>query len=364
MTDLENASLSWAQLRAPLFSLLALSLFVLAGCGGGGDSDQLSGTVKVDGSSTVFPLTEAVAEEFMKENPRARVTVGVSGTGGGFSKFVRKETDINDASRPIRPSEAQLAEKNGVEYIELPVSYDGLAVVVNPKNDWVDCLTTEELEQIWEPDSDIDNWNQVRSSFPDRSLDLYGPGTASGTYDYFTASIIGEEGASRSDFTSSEDDNVLVQGVSGDPNALGFFGLAYFEENQDKLKLLGVDNNDPSDGEGCIKPSLETVNNGTYQPLSRPEFIYVNAESASKPAVDAFVKFYLSNADTLAREVGYVPLSQDAYDLALQRFNDGVTGSLFDEEGSVVGVRIADLLRRAQGSMTDTTAAPADTTSM
>lgn len=351
--------------HALLFSLLALSLVVLAGCGGGGgEGDGLSGMVQVDGSSTVFPLTEAVAEEFMKENPRARVTVGVSGTGGGFSKFVREETDINDASRPIRPSEAQLAEENGVEYIELPVSYDGLAVVVNPENDWVDCLTTEELEQIWAPGSEVDNWSQVRSAFPDRPLKLYGAGTDSGTYDYFTAAILGEEGASRSDFTASEDDNVLVQGINGDPSALGFFGLAYFEENQDKLKLLGVDNNDPSDGEGCVKPSVETVNNGTYQPLARPEFIYVNAESADRPAVQAFVAFYLSNAETLTREVGYVPLSPAAYELAQERFDQGITGSLFEGEGSVVGVRIADLLERSQGGMADTTAAPTDTTSM
>ncbi len=336
--------------------LLLLGL-ILAGCGGQGDGDQLSGRVQVDGSSTVFPLTEAVAEEFMTEAPRVRVTVGVSGTGGGFSKFVRQETDINNASRPITASEAELAEQNGVEYIELPVSYDGLAVIAHPENDWVDCLTVEELRAIWEPGSDIDNWSDIRSEFPDRPLSLYGAGTDSGTYDYFTTAIGGEEGASRSDFTASEDDNVLVQGVGGDRNSLGFFGLAYFENNQDKLKLIAVDDENPDNGEGCIEPSAETVNNGTYQPLARPEFIYVNATSADEPAVSTFVEFYLNNAGTLAQEVGYVPLSDTAYQLTRERFDQRLTGSMFDAEGSTVGVQMEALLRKHQQAASDTTAA-------
>jgi len=322
-----------------------LLVLLLAGCGRGQQEGQLSGAVHIDGSSTVYPLTEAVAEEFMKQYPGVRVTVGISGTGGGFSKFVRKETDINDASRPIRPVEDSLARQNGVEYIELPVAYDGIAIVVNPQNDWVECLTVEELRRIWEPNSTITRWNQVRPSFPDRPLNLYGAGTDSGTYDYFTAAIVGEEHASRSDFTASEDDNVLVQGVSGDPNALGFIPLAYYEENMDKLKAVAIDDGNPDNGEGCILPSPETVNNGTYQPLSRPIFIYVNAERANDPAVEAFVEFYLQHAAALAPEVGYVPLTAEAYELALERFRNRVTGSIFGGEGSQVGVRVVDLLR-------------------
>ncbi len=334
---------------------------LLAGCGsdrtdGGEAGDALSGSVKVDGSSTVFPITEAVAEEFMKEQSGVRVTVGVSGTGGGFSKFLRNETDINDASRPIKASERELAQQNGIEYIELPVAYDGLAVLVNPANDWADCLTVEELKSIWEPGSQVNNWNQVRPGFPDREIVLYGAGTDSGTYDYFTEAIAGESGASRSDFSASEDDNVLVQGIAGDPNALGFFGLAYYEENADKLKLVGVDDGDPTNGEGCIKPTVESVGAGTYQPLARPEFIYINAARATEPAISAFVEFYLDNAAALVREVGYIPLSDAAYELGLERFRNGVTGTLFGE-GNTVGVTIEDLFRREQGG-----AMPADTT--
>ena len=299
----------------------------------------------------------------MKEHPRVRVTVGVSGTGGGFSKFVREETDISDASRPIKPIEAEQAAQNNVQYIELPVAYDGLAVVVNPGNDWVDCLTVDELRRIWEPGSTIDNWNQVRPSFPDRDLHLYGAGTDSGTYDYFTTAIVGEEGASRSSFTASEDDNVLVQGLAGDPDALGFLPYAYYDENQDKLTLLGIDDGNPDNGEGCIQPGPETVQSGTYQPLARPEFIYVNAARADDPAVQAFTVFYLEHAAALATEVGYVALSEEAYALGLQRLERRITGSVFGGEGSQVGVRVADLLRleeaaQAEGdTLADTTAA-------
>lgn len=328
---------------------------VLIGCGRGPQqSGQLTGSVHIDGSSTVYPLTEAVAEEFMKQYPGVRVTVGISGTGGGFSKFLRKETDINDASRPIRPVEDSLARQNGVAYIELPVAYDGIAVVVHPENDWVECLTVEELRRIWEPNSTITRWRQVRASFPDRPVSLYGAGTDSGTYDYFTAAIVGEEHASRSDFTASEDDNVLVQGVSGDPNALGFIPLAYYEENTDKLKAVAIDDGNPDNGEGCILPSPETVNNGTYQPLSRPIFIYVRADRADDPAVEAFVTFYLKQAAALAPEVGYVPLSAEAYELALERFQNRITGSIFGGEGSQVGIMVEDLLRLERSSTEST----------
>ena len=353
--------------RNPFLSLF-LTAFValaLAGCGGGNDADgdgadgdRLSGTVQVDGSSTVFPITEAVAEEFASVQPDVRVTVGVSGTGGGFSKFLRNETDINDASRPIKASERELARQNGIEYIEIPVAYDGIAVVTNPGNTFAECLTTEELKAIWEPGSTVNNWSQVRAGLPDQELTLYGPGTDSGTYDYFTEAIGGEGGASRSDFTASEDDNVLVQGIAGDQNALGFFGLAYYEENADKLMLVGVDDGDGANGDGCIQPTGATVGNGTYQPLARPEFIYVNAERASNPAVAAFVEFYMENAPALVREVGYVPLSSDAYSLGLERFRNGTTGTVFGEE-SVVGMTIEELLQREgnEETMPDSTAA-------
>ena len=330
-----------------LAAVLALA-FMLVGCGGGSTS-----SVSVDGSSTVFPLTEAVAEEFMTSTQGARVNVGVSGTGGGFSKFLRGEIDINDASRPISPEEIEKAEKNGIEYIELPVAYDGLAVVVHPENDWVDCLTSTELRELWNPNSTIDRWNQLREEFPDRPIDLYGPGTASGTYDYFTEAIVGESGASRSDFTASEDDNVLVQGIKGTETSLGYFGLAYYENNSNDLKALGVDPDSLDGGTSCTTPSAQTVQNGTYRPLSRPLFIYVNADKMS-PTVEKFVEFYLENAGQLASDVGYVAMPDEAYDLALQRFRNRTTGTVFGAEGvDVTGTRVTEMLRTA---MEDTTA--------
>ncbi len=349
------------RLRAvpPGLALLFGIAVVLAGCGGSGDSSEdVSGSVSIDGSSTTYPLTEAVAEEFMTENRGARVTVGVSGTGGGFSKFLRGETDINDASRPISEGEQEKAEENDIEYIELPVAYDGLAVTVHPDNDWVDCLTVEELRRIWEPNSSIERWSQVREEFPDRPIQLFGPGTASGTYDYFTEAIVGEGGASRSDFTASEDDNVLVQGISGTPNALGFFGLAYYENNAEDLKLIAIDSDEQNQGASCVEPSAETIQDGSYRPLSRPLFIYVNAAAADDPTVEAFVEFYLENANELASDVGYVGLSEDAYELALQRFQNRTTGTLFGaEDMDVVGAQVEEVLRNATESEP-----PADTT--
>ena len=319
---------------------LLLSL-LLSACGGGSSETGqtgLSGTVAVDGSSTVFPITEAVAEEFQREFPRVRVTVGISGTGGGFKRFVVGETDINDASRPIQISEAQQAAQNSVEFIELPVAFDGITIVVHPSNDFVDFLTVEELRKIWQPGSNVQSWHDVRSSWPDRPLNLYGAGTDSGTFDYFTEAINGESGASRPDFTASEDDNMLVQGVSGDPNALGFFGYAYYAENQSLLKVIPVDG-----GEGPVVPSQETINEGTYQPLSRPVFIYVSRSSADRAEVAEFVDFYLRNAPVLAREVGYVPLPQPIYDVARSRFEQNVTGSLFSETGTA-GISLEEVL--------------------
>jgi len=299
--------------------------------------------IKVDGSSTVYPITEAVAEEFAKVHKDVRVTVGISGTGGGFKKFCRGETDISDASRPIKPSEVELCQQSGIEYIEIPVAYDGLAVMVNPKNTWVDYMTPAELKKIWEPEAQgvITRWNQVRPQWPNEEIALFGPGTDSGTFDYFTDAINGKEGASRGDFTSSEDDNVLVYGIAGNKNALGFFGLAYYEENKDKLKLIPINN-----GNGPVLPSEATVNNGTYQPLSRPIFIYVSAQAAQKPEVKSFVECYINNTAKLSREVGYVDLPGDVLTSASKRFTTGKTGSVFAGKGSQIGVSIADLMAK------------------
>jgi phosphate transport system substrate-binding protein len=282
-------------------------------------AETLKGTVKVDGSSTVFPITEAVAEEFGKKHQRVRVTVGVSGTGGGFKKFFIGETDINDASRPIKGSEKKLAKKNGIEYIQLPVAFDGISVVVNPKNTWLDYLTVAELKKIWEPGSQVTTWKDVRAGWPDRKIRLYGPGTDSGTFDYFTGAINGKSHASRSDFTKSEDDNVLVQGVAGDRDALGYFGFAYYSENKDKLKIVPIKNK-----QAPVAPSLTTINDGSYSPLSRPIFIYVSGKSVQRPEVATFVEFYLKNAAELSRDVGYVSLQKSQYDEGLQKLNRAI----------------------------------------
>lgn len=274
------------------------------------EADYVTGEVKIDGSSTVYPITEAIAEEFRVNQPKVRVTVGVSGTGGGFNKFSRGETDINDASRPIKSQEATTCGENNVKYVELTVAYDGLAVLVNKENTWVDHFTVDELKKIWEPSAQgkVTKWSQIRSGWPDEQFNLYGPGVASGTYDYFTEAIVGESGSSRGDYTASEDDNVLVQGIAGDKNSIGFFGLAYYEENVDKLKLVGVDG-----GNGPIQPTTQTVKDGTYAPLSRPVFIYVSDVAAQRKEVVEFVNFYLSNAPTLVPDVGYIPLPESEY---------------------------------------------------
>lgn len=299
--------------RSARFFIMTGALFALAACGGGADEtatgeSALSGSVEVDGSSTVFPITEAVAEEFQRLHPNTRVTVGVSGTGGGFKRFCAGETDISDASRPIKDSEAEECRRNGIGTTELRVAWDGLSVVTNPANDFADCLTLDELKRIWEPGSQVNNWSQVRQGFPDERLILYGPGTDSGTFDYFTEAIVGEEDASRPDYTPSEDDNVLVQGVEGDPGALGYFGFAYYEQNVGRLKLLGVDG-----GSGCVQPSVETIESGEYAPLSRPLFIYVSDRGMAKPQVQRFVEFYLQEGAELVRDVGYIALRPEQY---------------------------------------------------
>jgi phosphate transport system substrate-binding protein len=299
--------------------------------------------IQIDGSSTVFPVTEAVAEEFQKaKRGKIKVTVGISGTGGGFKKFCRGEIDIADASRPILKQEMDTCKKAGIEFYELPVAYDALTVMVNPKNDWATSMTVAELKKIWEPAAQgkVTNWNQVRSSWPNAPLKLFGAGADSGTFDYFTEAIVGKAKSSRGDFTASEDDNVLVQGVANDRNSLGYFGFAYYIENQNKLKAVAIDA-----GKGPVSPSAKTVEDGTYQPLSRPIFIYVNKKAMHKPEVKEFVEFYLKNAAKLVKQVKYVPLAQNAYTIGLEHLNKGKIGTVFGGEAEV-GIKIDDLLKR------------------
>lgn len=300
--------------------------------------------IKVDGSSTVFPITEAVSEEFGKTGG-GKVMVGISGTGGGFKRFCRGETDISDASRPIKDKEKVSCKEGSVEYIELPIAYDGLAVMVNPKNTWVDHLTVDELKKIWAPESQgvVTKWSQVREGFPDEPISLFGPGTDSGTFDYFTEAINGKAGSSRGDYTASEDDNVLVEGIATEKGAIGYFGIAYYEQNKDRLKVVPIDNGKSEDGDGPIIPTVETVKDGTYQPLARPIFIYVNAASAQKDTINKFVNFYLENAADLVAEVGYIPLPEDVYEVVKERFAKGVKGSVFS--GAPIGVSMADILK-------------------
>jgi phosphate transport system substrate-binding protein len=299
-----------------LLGLIAL----LAGCGGGrggddasgtttaatGGSSDLSGRIEADGSSTVGPYTTAAAERFQQQNPDVQITVGVSGTGGGFERFCRGETDLSNASRPIKDEEAAICRDKGIDYVEFQVANDALTVVVNKDNDWVTCLTTEQLAKIWGPDSKVKNWNEVDSSFPDQKLSLFGPGTDSGTFDYFTGEINGEEGASRSDYAASEDDNNTVTGVSGEKGGLGYFGFSYFEENQDKLKAVEIDG-----GDGCVAPSVATAQDGTYKPLSRPLYIYVKKDALKRPEVDAFLHYILENETAIAEAAQFVPLTDE-----------------------------------------------------
>ena len=310
---------------ASLAAALALALTACGGADAGeGDSEDastLSGTIQIDGSSTVAPLSEAAAELFQEENSGVNVVVGTSGTGGGFKKFCAGETDISDASRPIKDEEAALCKQNGIAYEELTVANDGLAVVVNPENDWATCLTVDQLKSIWEPGSKVKSWSQVDSSFPDVPLRLYGAGTDSGTFDYFTEVIVGEEGASRTDYNASEDDNVTVQGVQGQEGGLGYFGFSYYEENQDTLRAVEVDG-----GSGCVAPSVASAQDGSYAPLSRPLFVYVKKSSFDADAnVRDFVKYMLDNAQAIAQEARFVPLSDEQVLEQQSRFEDATT---------------------------------------
>lgn len=303
--------------------------------------------IAIDGSSTVFPIAEAVAEEFGKQTG-VRVTIGVSGSGGGFKKFCTRETAISNASRPIKPSEVELCAKHGVEYVELPVAYDGIAVVVHQQADWVDHLTVAELRRIWSPEAQgqITRWSQIRAGWPERELRLFGPGVDSGTFDYFTEAIVGQAQQSRGDFTSSEDDNVLVQGIAGDRGALGFFGLAYYVENQGKLKIVPIDDGNDQNGAGPVIPTQETVARGTYQPLSRPLFLYVSKQQADRREVQEYVAFFLDSGRPLIKEVGYIPLPDAAYKLVSERFARRAVGSVFGGELAQVGVTVEELLSR------------------
>jgi phosphate transport system substrate-binding protein len=298
-------------------------------------AESLRGTVSIDGSSTVFPISEAVAEEFLAVQPRVRVTVGVSGTGGGFKKFLAGEVDINDASRPIKMSEVRKANDSGMDYIELPIAYDGLSVVVNQENTWVDHLTVGELNKIWQPGSSVKNWSDVRAGWPAIEMRLYGPGTDSGTFDYFTETINGKSGASRPDYTANEDDNALVRGVSGDEGSLGYFGYAYYAANKDKLRIIPIDG-----GKGPVIPTETTINNGDYAPLSRPIFIYVRKQALDRKEVRAFVDFYIESASMLASEVGYIPLPDAVYKAAMKRVETREVGTAYHSDAKPMSANL------------------------
>jgi len=342
-------------LTASLPLVLAAAAVAACGSGRGSTTNPAEGgaasgapvMIKVDGSSTVFPISEAVAEEFQKANPNVRITVGISGTGGGFQKFCRQETDISDASRPIKSTEIEACQKAGVEYIELPVAYDGLAIVVHPKNSWATSMTVAELKALWAPEAQgtVTKWSQIRKSWPDREIHLFGAGVDSGTYDYFTEAVVGKEGSSRGDFTSSEDDNVIVQGVSGDEAALGFLPLAYVEQNAAALKVVPVDDGQKENGDGPVAPSADTVRNGTYQPLSRPLFIYVSRTAADRAEIQKLVEAFFAAAP-LMREVGYVELTPQIYELAKTHFGSRKVGTAFGDGGSQVGMTLEALLAR------------------
>jgi phosphate transport system substrate-binding protein len=320
------------------------SAVLVAALGAALASPAFAQVVKIDGSSTVFPITEAVAEEFQKANKQAiKVTVGISGTGGGFKKFCRGETDISDASRPILKKEMEDCKAAGIEYFELPVAFDALTVVVNPKNAFIKQLTIAEMKKMWEPAAQgkITRWNQVNPQWPDQPMKLFGPGADSGTFDYFTEAVVGKSKSSRGDFTASEDDNVLVQGVSRDANALGYFGYSYYVENKDKLKAVPIVN----DKGQPVEPSFDSVLKGTYQPLSRPIFIYVNAKSFDKPEVKKFVEYYMANGGKLSKEVKYVPLPESAYKTAWSNVQKNKRGTVFGGTAEV-GITIEALLKR------------------
>jgi phosphate transport system substrate-binding protein len=322
----------------------ALAVTVVFGVLAGMASTSIaSPIVRIDGSSTVYPITEAVAEDFqIAKRGAIRVTVGISGTGGGFKKFCRDEIDIVNASRPIKPIEMERCKKAGIQFIEMPIAFDALTVTVNPRNTWSDTLTVADLKKIWEPAAQgkITKWNQINPDWPDKDIKLYGPGADSGTFDYFTEAVVGKTKSSRGDFTAAEDDNVLVQGVASDMYALGYFGFAYYIENQKKIRAVAVDN-----GEGGIIPSAEAVKDATYQPLSRPLFIYVKEKSTEKPEVKEFVNFFMNHGPALVAEVKFFPLPSKAYSMNIEHLNQKKVGTVFLNE-SEVGITIEEVLSR------------------
>ena len=320
--------------------MLALSLISLQA--------KAQSTIKIDGSSTVYPITEAVAEEFQNEKKNAiKVTVGISGTGGGFKKFCRGETDVQDASRPISKSEMEDCKKAGIQYFELPIAYEGTVVAVNIKNTWLKEISAEELKKMWEPSamSTVTKWNQINPKWPDAAFKLFGAGSDSGTFDYFTEAIVGKAKSSRGDYTASEDDNTLVKGIAGDKNAIGYLPMSYYEENKKTLKALAIIGGEKAPTKNAVLPSKETVENGTYFPLSRPLFIYVNQASSKKPEVNEFVGFYLKNAAKMVTQVKYVALPAKAYTMATEHFSKGKIGTVF-ASGSNVGLKIEDLMKK------------------
>ncbi len=325
--------------RARMLAPAALLCTLLA-AGAGQDSAALRGAIRIDGSSTVYPITEAVAEEFSKQASKVNVSVGISGTGGGFKRFCVGETDITDASRPITPSEVTLAAEKKVEYIEIPVAYDALTVVVNPKNDWVKSLTVEQVRKIYSAAGAAKTWKDLDPAWPDRPLKVFSPGTDSGTFDYFKEVVIGKDGNVRSDMSVSEDDNALVMGVAGNLDGIGYFGLAYYEENQSKLRAIPIDG-----GKGPVAPTTKTVNDGTYTPFSRPLFIYVNRKSADRTEVQAFIDFYLKEAGELAKEVGYVNMPDEILARAKARWSSRKTGTVFVADGKKVEGAFSALYR-------------------
>lgn len=340
-------------MRPLSLSLLAL----LAACGGSSEAPQPSSKaasaatpIAIDGSSTVHPITEAVAEAFRAQEPGVRITVGISGTGGGMKKLCAGEIVIAGASRPIKAAESEACAARGISFVELPVAYDGIAVVSHPSATWMDHITVEELKQLWRPEAQkvVTQWSQVRKGWPDAPIRLFGAGVDSGTYDYFTAAVVGVEHSSRGDFTSSEDDNVLVQGVASDTSALGFFGLAYYEENASKLRLVPVDDGKPDNGSGPVLPTAQTVRSATYQPLSRPLFVYVSTAALDRPEVARFLDLYLGpEGRKLVAEVGYVPLTDAGYGMVQQRLASRKSGSVFSG-GSQVGLTVEALLSKEQ----------------
>ena len=342
----------------PILALAVLLMVAMAlavvGCGGGTpatsapdtESTVLTGNINIDGSSTAFPITEAMAEEFgYATEGNVRITVGVSGTGGGFKKFCAGETHISNASRPIAQSEVDMCAEGGVDYVEIPVALDGLSVIVNPANDFVECMTVKELHTMWRPEAEevVTMWSQVRDGWPDEEFRLYAPGVDSGTFDYFTETVNGESQASRGDFLPSEDDNVLVTGISGDKGALGYFGYSYYSENADRLKLVEIDG-----GDGCVLPTDKTINNGTYSPLSRPLFIYVAADALRQPHIRAFVEFYMDSANRqLVADAGYIPFPEYVYVMAMRKVENGRTGPAFGGDDRIHGT-VAEVLEASQ----------------